>query len=281
MPTKHPGRDKAASSPPARWGHAADPGLFGPGSVTWTVNREGVLLLGGGRALLLQVAHPSIAAAVAAHSSFDADPWGRLLRTLQVVTRITFGDAATSEEAARALRRGHGFISGTRPDGTGYRATEPDLLLWVWATLVQSSLLAYTCFVSDLTPSEIEAFYAEQQRFAVACGVPEGHWPDGYEAFADYFDGMVESGLEVGPQARRIADGVLLPRVPVPLALPSRPSFELLRLTTTGLLPPSLREQYGLAWGPLRERAFRLSTAAARRGVGILPAKLRQLPVPA
>lgn len=264
-----------------RWGHAGDPGLFGPGSVTWKVNREAVLVLGGGRALLLQVAHPSIAAGVAAHSRYDADPWGRLVRTLRVVTLITFGDGATSERAAGALRLGHGAIRGTRSDGTGYQAMQPDLLLWVWATLVQSSLLVYTRYVGDLTPAEIERFYAEQQRFAVACGVPEGHWPDGYEAFATYFDGMVESGLAIGPEARRIADAVLLPPVPAPLALPSRPSFELLRLTTVGLLPPSLRAQYGLAWGPLRERAFRLSTAAARRAVGALPPKLRQLPVPA
>ena len=280
MPTEPLGPDKPDPSP-ARWAHAADPGLFGPGSVTWKVNREGVLLLGGGRALLLQVAHPSIAAAVDAHSRYDADPWGRLLRTLRVVTRITFGDAATSEEAARALRRGHGFIEGTRSDGTGYRATQPDLLLWVWATLLQTSLLVYTRYVGDLTPAEIEGFYAEQQRFAVVCGVPEGHWPVGYEDFAAYFDGMVEVGLEVGPEARRIADGVLLPRVPAPLSLASRPSFELLRMTTTGLLPPALRDDYGLAWGPLRERAFRLSTAGARRAVGILPPGLRQLPVPA
>ncbi len=281
MPAGSQGRDDAGGAPPPRWAHAGDPGLFGPGSVTWRIYREGVLLLGGGRALLLQVAHPSIAAAVDAHSAYDADPWGRLLRTLQVVTRITFGDTATSEEAARALRRVHGFIAGTRPDGTGYRATEPDLLLWVWATLVQTSLLVYTRYVADLLPAEIEDFYAEQQRFAVACGVPEGHWPAGYEAFADYFDEMVASGLGVGPQARRIAHEVLLPPVPAPLALPARPSFELLRLTTTGLLPASLREDYGLAWGPLRERAFRLSTAAARRTVGIVPPKLRQLPVPA
>ena len=281
MPSGHEAREQADRAPPARWAHAADPGLFGPGSITWKVNREGVLLLGGGRALLLQVAHPSVAAAVDAHSSYDADPWGRLLRTLTVVTRVTFGDAATSERAARALRRVHGYIAGTRPDGTGYQATQPDLLLWVWATLVQTSLLVYTRYVGDLTPAEIEGFYAEQQRFAVACGVPEGHWPAGYEAFADYFDGMVGGGLAVGPQARRIADGVLLPRVPAPLTLPARPSFELLRLTTTGLLPPSLREDYGLAWGPLRERAFRLSTAAARRTVRMVPSKLRHLPVPA
>ena len=264
-----------------RWGHAADPGLFGPGSVTWKVNREAVLLLGGGRALLMQVAQPSIAAAVAAHSRYDVDPWGRLVRTLRVVTLITFGDGATSEAAARSLRSVHASIGGTRTDGSRYRATQPDLLLWVWATLVQSSLLVYTRYVGDLTPDEIEGFYAEQQRFAVACGVPEGHWPVDYEAFATYFDEMVETELRVGPEARAIADAVLRPPVPAPLSLPTRPTFELLRLTTVGLLGPSLRRGYGLDWGPLRERAFRLSTAAARQTVGALPAKLRQLPVPA
>ncbi len=249
--------------------------------MTWRVAREAVLLLGGGRALLLQVAHPSIAAAVAAHSRYDVDPWGRLLRTLRVVTLITFGDGATSATAARSLWRGHAAIAGTRADGSSYRATEPDLLLWVWATLVQSSLLVYTRFVGDLTPAEIERFYAEQHRFARVCGIPGGYCPVGYEAFAAYFDGMVESGLDVGSEARGIADAVLLPPVPAPLALPSRPSFELLRLTTVGLLPPSLRAAYSLPWGPRRERAFRLSTAAARRTVALVPPRLRQLPLPA
>ena len=249
--------------------------------MTWKVNREAVLLLGAGRALLLQVAHPSVAAAVAAHSRYDVDPWGRLLRTLRVATLITFGDGATSAAATRSLWRRHTSIGGTRPDGTDYHATQPDLLLWVWATLVQSSLLVYTRFVGDLMPADIERFYAEQQRFAIACGVPDGHFPAGYEAFAAYFDETVASGLEVGPEARRIADAVLLPPVPAPLTLPSRPSFELLRLTTVGLLPPSLRAAYSLPWGPLRERAFRVSTAAARRTVGVVPPKLRQLPVPA
>ncbi|CAA9493811.1 MAG: hypothetical protein AVDCRST_MAG38-2794 [uncultured Solirubrobacteraceae bacterium] len=274
-------RDATVDALPARWAHAADPGLFGPGSVTWKVNREGVLLLGGGRALLLQVAHPSVAAGVSAHSRYDVDPWGRLLRTLRVVTLITFGDGATSAAAARALRARHASVRGTRSDGAAYRATEPELLLWVWATLVQSSLLVYTRCVGDLTPAEIEAFHGEQRRFAVACGVPGELCPPDYEAFADYFDGMVATGLTVGSEARRIAAAVLRPPVPTPLSVASLPSFELLRLMTTGLLPPNLRADYGLGWGPLRERAFRLATDAARHATGVLPARLRQLPLPA
>lgn len=247
--------------------------------MTWQVNREGALLLGGGRALLLQVAHPSVAAAVDAHSRYDVDPWGRLLRTLRVVTLITFGDSATSAAAARALRSVHASIGGTRTDGVGYRARQPDLLLWVWATLVQTSLLVYTRYVGELTLAEIEGFYAEQQRFAVACGVRDGSWPADFEAFAAYFDGMVESGLHVTPEARRIADAVLLPPVPAPLTLPARPSFELLKLVTVGLLPPSLRNAYGLPWGPHRERGLGLATAAVRRTVDALPGRLRRLPM--
>src|SRR3712207_5546454 len=123
-----------------RSGMSADEGLFGPETVTWRVNREAVLLAGGGRALLLQVAHPSVAAGVVQHSDYDVDPWGRLYRTLDLVTRITFGRPATSEKAAKRLRTAHGAVRGERDDGASYRALDPDLLLWVWATLVETSL---------------------------------------------------------------------------------------------------------------------------------------------
>ena len=87
-------------------------GLFGPDTVTWRVNREAVLLAGGGRALLLQVAHPLVAAGVVEHSRFEADPWGRLYRTLDLTTKIVFGDAAVSAEASRRLRARHASVHG-------------------------------------------------------------------------------------------------------------------------------------------------------------------------
>src|SRR3712207_4179221 len=117
----------------------ADRGLFGPGTVTWRVNREAVLLAGGGRALLLQVAHPSVAAGVVQHSDYDTDPYGRLYRTLDLVTRITFGSTSTAEKAAARLRGAHDEVKGERPDGERYFAHDPNLLLWVWATLVERS----------------------------------------------------------------------------------------------------------------------------------------------
>jgi len=103
---------------------------FGPGSVTWRINRETALLAGGGRALLLQVAHPLVAAGVAQHSDFETNPWRRLVRTLDVGTKIVFGDPQTSAAAARALRRRHETVRGVSDEGVPYEANDPALLLW-------------------------------------------------------------------------------------------------------------------------------------------------------
>src|SRR5438067_12581323 len=106
---------------------AGDPGLFGPGSVTWRVNGESVLLAGGGRALLLQVAHPSVAAGVEQHSSYDTDPWGRLIGTLDVVTKITFGDSEASALSAWRLGAAHARVGGIRGDGAAFVGAAPGL----------------------------------------------------------------------------------------------------------------------------------------------------------
>ena len=128
----------------------ANDGLYGPDDVTWRVNRETVLLAGGGRALLLQVAHPLVAAGVAEHSNYREEPWGRLYRTLDVTTRIVFGDAETSRQAARGLRATHRRVRGVAEDGTPYDARDPELLLWVWATLVETSGSERPCRISGM-----------------------------------------------------------------------------------------------------------------------------------
>lgn len=256
-----------------------DHGLFGPESVTWRVNRESVLLLGGGRALLLQVAHPRVGAGVEQHSNYREDPWGRLYRTLDTTTRIVFGDSETAERAARRLRGVHGRVKGVVTDGraagTAYRAGDHDLLLWVWATLVESSLLVYTRYVGPLKVADVEAYYEEQKRFLVACGAPAETAPATFADFMAYYDATVEEVLEVTPAARAVADSVLRPRR---LPLPLRPVFDLLNLATVGLLPPSVRDDYGLGWGPQRERVLGTSTAVVRRLMPALPALVRELP---
>ena len=249
-------------------------GMFGPETITWRVGREAVLLVGGGRALLLQVAHPLVAAGVEQHSSYVSDPWGRLYRTIDVTTKIAFGDRRTSRDAAAALRRVHGRVVGTTSDGTPYAANRPDLLLWVWATLLDTSLLVYRRYVGHLADAEVERYYEEQKRFALACGVPDGAWPDRYAAFRGYFEATVADELRPTDDSRRIAAAVLGAGVPLPL----RPVSAALNLATVGLLPSTLRERFGFEWGPARQALLEASSFTLRRAIGLLPSPLRQLP---
>lgn len=249
--------------------------MFGPGTVTWRVNREGVLLAGGGRALLLQVAHPLVAAGVAAHSDYDRHPWRRLERTLSVTTAIVFGDPVESRRASERLWAVHGRVDGTAAGGTPYRARDPDLLLWVWATLVDSSLLVYRRCVGELGGEDLARYHAEQVAFAEACGVPAGMAPADPESFAAYWERMLTGELRVGEDARRIAAGVLRPASPPPLPAVLRPPIELL---TAGLLPPGVRAAYGLTWSPGRERALDAALAAVRAGRALTPPSLRWFP---
>jgi uncharacterized protein (DUF2236 family) len=256
-----------------------DYGLFGPGSVTWRVNRESVLLLGGGRALLLQVAHPSVGAGVAQHSTYREDPWGRLARTLDVTRRIVFGDTETATRASLHLQGVHervqGTIEGGRRAGDAYAAGDHELLLWVWATLVEGALLVYTRYVGPLGVADVEAYYAEQKRFLTACGAPAGTAPETFAQFMAWYDETVEEMLEVTPAALDVADAILRPpRLPLPL----RPVFEAVNLTTVGLLPPPLRDAYGLGWGPQRERLLGASTSVVRRLMPLLPSLVREQP---
>src|SRR5437763_17219877 len=172
----------------------SDAGLFGPGSLTWRVNREGVLLLGGGAALVLQVAHPLVAAGVEEHSNYREDPWGRLYRTLDLTTKIVFGSTTEAEEAAARIWHVHGRVRGvTRepggryPAGTPYDARSPELLMWVHATLVNTALEVYTRYVDPLTIDEQRAYYEEQKLLGEQFGVPREHQPDTFPDFNDYF----------------------------------------------------------------------------------------------
>jgi uncharacterized protein (DUF2236 family) len=245
---------------------SGDRGLFGPGTMTWRVNREGVLLVAGGRALLMQVAHPLVAAGVVQHSQFERAPWARLYRTLDLTTRIVFGDGDDARRAAASLRAVHARVHGTAPDGRRYDALDPDLLLWVWATLVDSAVLAYGRCIAPLGADELEAYYAEQGRFAAACGVPDGAWPPTWAAFVAYRDAALHEECIVGDDARRIARSVV------------RPAFAPVNLLTVGLLPALLRERYGLPWSARRERALDAALAALRVARPAVPVRLREFP---
>jgi uncharacterized protein (DUF2236 family) len=127
-----------------------DVGLFWTGRSYLAGQREGVLLVGGGAALILQMAHPLVAAGVAEHSNYREYPWGRLYRTLDLTAKIVFGERRTAEEAARRIRAAHERVQGVTAEnggrylkGTPYHANDPELLMWVHATLVRTALDVY------------------------------------------------------------------------------------------------------------------------------------------
>lgn len=255
-----------------------DAGWFGPGSATWHINSEAALILGGGRALILQVAHPLVGAGVEHYSRFHTDRWGRLTHTLDVMGQIIFGDAATAQRGAERMRRAHARIQGTVSAGNAagrpYDATDPTLVLWVWATLVDTSIVTYERYVRRLRRDEIARYYEEQKRFAYACGVPVGDCPDTFADFTAYFAGMVASTLEPTTAAHHVAEIALnpldLPRLAAPL-------LALISAPTIGLLPARLRDELGLRWSPGRERTLDLTAYTSRRVVPLMPHRVRHV----
>ena len=256
--------------------------LFGPGSITWRVNREAVLLLGGGRALLLQVAHPLVAAGVAAHSEFRAHPLRRLWRTLDLMLTLAFADGATALGAVRTIEgvhaRVHGVLeapSGPFPRGTPYDANDPALLLWVYATLVDTALVVYERFVEPLGVDGRAAYYEGSKVGARLLGIPEAMMPPTFGRFQEYVDDMIRGDvLAVGPASREIAASILRPAVPLGLAQALRAA----NLFTIGLLPPPIRERYGLSWSAAHETALRALVTLARRVLPFVPQRVRLLP---
>ena len=248
-----------------------DPGgsepLFDADSMVRRVNGEGLLLLGGGRALLMQIAHPLVARGIAEHSKFEADKIGRLLRTLRPVYAISFGARDQAEEAAARVRGRHASVSGV-----GYRATDPDLLLWVHATLIDSALLVYRRFVAPLTPVEAERYYEQTATIAELFGVPPSKLPGSLADFERYVSGMVET-LEVSNDARRIARTIFAPS-PIWLA----PLLLASREVTAALLPAPLRRQYGLEVAAGRGRLVAGAAAASRFVAPRLPRTWRVPP---
>jgi uncharacterized protein (DUF2236 family) len=250
---------------------AARDGYFGPESVVRRLGNSPVTpFLGGGAAVLLQVAHPLVAAGVVDHSGYDRDLWRRLVGTLRALYLITFGDRAEAERAGARVRSVHARVAGrTReplgpfPAGTPYSACDPVLQVWVHSTLVYSSLAAYELFVSPLSPRERERYHREMNVVAELFGVPRSVLPRTYEEFCGGFEAELAAGtIAVTAPARRVAEVVLAARLPAPLRLLA-PAH---RLATARILPERLREEYGLRLGALHQLALPVAGGAVRYG---------------
>jgi uncharacterized protein (DUF2236 family) len=260
-----------------------DYGYYGPCSVTWKIASETAITLGGTRAVLMQIAHPLVAMGVSEHSSYMTDPLGRTEHTFVLGELLTFGSVSTARDAARTINRLHTHVHGKLYDsagaynrGTSYRARDPELLLWVHATLIDTILFTYPMFIGPLSLHEQEQYYQESKTLAYLLGLSPADMPGTVQDLRQYVNDMVHSNrLAATPQSRQLAQQVLFPRLPSIL----RPFLHLNAQLTTALLPQPIREIYGLEWSAQQQRAFELSARALRTVVPRLPSSLRVLPI--
>jgi uncharacterized protein (DUF2236 family) len=296
-----------------------DAGLYGPSSEAWRLNREAMLLLGAGpRALLMQIAHPAVAAGVDEHSNFRADPWRRLAATLRSYLTIVYGTSRVARAEIRRLNTLHRGIVGV-----GYAARDPELSLWVHATLVDSTMVVNDAWIEPMPRARRAAFYLETRPIGRAFGVPDRLLPEELDAFDSYVQGMMApSGpVQVSPLARELAGVILHPplaplaqwfsagtpptaaRAGLPAVLARVPATAFSRVSAAfgrvpaaalarvpaaaydwtlwpavGLLPKRVRLGYELPWGTREEFVSRWLVGVWRASRPWLPVSLRQMP---
>jgi uncharacterized protein (DUF2236 family) len=259
--------------------HAAGPveGIFGPASVTWRIDREAILFLGAGRALLLQLAHPWVAAAVADHSRTFADPIGRFHRTFDVVFTMVFGSRDSALAAARRLHQRHAAIVGVMPEpagpfaaGSSYRANEVSALRWVHATLVETALMVHDMMLPPLSIEERERYWTEARLYGALFGLMPGDLPSDWASFATYNAAMNQSDvLTVSSAAREIAEQIFTGSRP--WLRPPR----WYRTVTAQMLSERLREGFGFAFDDHDKRAADRALSRIRRIYPKLPDRIR------
>ena len=252
-------------------------GIFGPRSVTWRVDREAAIFLGAGRALLLQLAHPWVAAAIEQHSDTFADPIRRFHRTFSAIFTMVFGTLDQSMTAARRLHRRHAAISGRLPSAAGpfpagslYCANDVSALRWVHATLTETAVVAHALVLPPLTPEQRERYYAESLLLAGLFGIPRARlWRD-WAAFSAYNEAMAQSDILTVTHSARVMAHRLLAGAGTRLPVPG--SYHAL---TAALLPARLRDAFALRYGEAERHAARQAIEWARRIYPLLPSRLR------
>ncbi|GAA2724299.1 oxygenase MpaB family protein [Actinocorallia aurantiaca] len=246
------------------------PGLFDDRSAIRDIGSEPYTILGGGPALLLQLAHPKVAQGVAEHSGFQASPFPRLFATLDFLSMAVFGTKDEGHRVAWSAMRAHDPVHGEN-----YSAHDADLLLWVQATLFQVSKELYEYMHRPLSPERAEEYYRQNAQLAELLGAPREALPADAKEFDEYWARMVET-LEISQHGREQAQAVMHPEL---LRVLLYPVMLVFRIVTTGLLPEPIREQYGLPWTPARQRTFVLIMKLTRTGTRLVPDPLLKLPV--
>jgi uncharacterized protein (DUF2236 family) len=265
-------------------------GYFTDDSLLRRVNRERALVLAGPRALLMQAAHPLAVSGLLAHSTSLDEPYARLARTAQVLSTIGFGSKRDADRVAANVRAMHRRVRGTLrrpvgpyPAGARYRADDPELLLWVLFSLVDSALVVYRKYVGALSSNDEAALWRDYRVIGRLFGLGERDMPADVVALDDYRREMLDGDrLHVSEWARERARDIVL-RPPVPWQ--TRPLVESVNFVTIALLPDRIREQYGFSRLPpvfLRKALVEGGAQYIRRAViPLLPDRFRLVPAAA
>ena len=260
------------------------PSYFTDDSMLRRVHREWMVAFSGPRALLMQATHPVAFAGFFAHTGALDEPYERLNRTALVMDTIAFGSRTEADRMTRRVRAMHRRVSGELsepvgrfPAGTPYRADDPVLLLWILATLVDSALLVYGKYVSELSRDERDAYWQEYKLIGHLFGLKDHEMPGTIEDFDAYMhDTLTGPDLHVSDEARELAIDIVM-RPPLPLV--ARPLLEMANFITVGLLPERIREMYRFGWDPARGLALGAGAESTKRLLlPFLPSFVRHVP---
>ncbi|WP_232819136.1 oxygenase MpaB family protein [Homoserinimonas sp. OAct 916] len=243
------------------------------------IGAEGILLAGGARAILLQVANPHVGQGVAGHSDFSSRPLDRLKATMTYVYAVTYGTDDQRAEVVRRVNRAHGPVHGSPtpvagPAGSepvGYNAFDPQLQLWVAATLYETAVSVYQRVFGSLDAESADRIYQDYAVLGTSLQVPAGSWPANRMEFTTYWNGQLDS-LLIGAAARHVARDLFHP-TGAPWWL--RALLPSLRFVTAGLLPPGVRADYGFRWDARRQRRFDRAVRIIATIYPPLPRRLR------
>ena len=225
--------------------------------------------LGAGRALLLQLANPAVAAGVSDHSEFEKNPFARLQGTLEAVAGITFGSRELGDRIGRRVRWVHDFVVGP-----GYTANDPTHLLWVHGTLLDTMVRFHERFVGPVRHDEL---YEQMGEVAEVFGCPRSAQPATWRAFRDWFDTTVGE-MAVSDVGRDLSRFILAPTLPYRIDVPLTPVLRLERTLSLGSMPPTLRDQLDVSWTAADHVRFERTTRRLRRVLRATPRAVRTAP---
>lgn len=234
---------------------------------------EAVLLAGGGAAILMQLANPAVARGVAHHSDFVNRPLDRLFGTLDYVYAVAFGDDAMLASVVRSVNRAHGPVHD-RATAPGYNAFDPQLQLWVASTLYYAALQVQERVIGPIDERTAEAIYLDYAALGTHLQMPESAWPADRAKFNEYWNASLDE-LEATDESRTVVHSLFHP-TSIPIV--ARLAMPLIRLLSTGLLPPQVRTLHGLTWGNRQQARFDRILRITRFIYPKLPLRLRHLP---